>query len=936
MAYFHKNLSEVFTFLFIVLSSSAWAQGLSLSGKISDKNSKEELIGANILLLQLPDSNTVSGSISDIDGSFYIANVKTGSYILKISYIGYKEHLQAVKIKDENVKVNIALQEDATILKETQVEAILPRMVMKGDTTVMNAGAFKVNPDADASDLVTKMPGIVIQDGKIQAQGEDVKRVLVDGKEFFGDDAMMTLKNLPAEIIDKVQVYDKMSDQDAFTGFSSGETDKTINIVTKEKITDGIFGRVYAGYGTDKRYNAGGNLNYFNEARRISIVGMSNNINIQNFGAEDLIGVAAGKGSKGGSGNMRGGGGNFGRGGGNVGNFISAGQGGINLSNGIGVNYVEDFGKADISASYFFNRTKNTNNSIIDRQYLTDNFQQFYNQLGNSRSYNNNHRINAKIEYKIDDKKSFTFKPQFSYQYNDSKDLINAITSLVNDEVLSKSNNDNQTLSKAYNLSNSILYKNKLGKQGRTISVNLNTGFNNRSSDNFLTAENFFSENIDSLIGQNQWADAFSKSINLSSSVRYTEPINENSQIQFDYSPSYRLSTSDRFTYQYNEATNDYTIADLSLSNQFENINWVHKIGAGYRVKFKEFTIKTSVDYQYSSLLSDRTYPNEAHVSQYYNNFLPSANLSYKFSKGNNISLFYRTNVSTPSVNQLQDVIDNSNPLILSSGNKDLNQEYNHNLGLRWRYAKAEKGRSAFIYISGGLKNHTISNATLLAIKDTMITDEILLPAGGQYTRPVNLDGSWNIRSFAVYGTPLLFMKSNLNLMGGISFNKSPNIVNESIFHNKTYNFNSGFVLSSNISEKVDFRLGYTANYNIVKYSQKSSSDNNYYTGLLNAAVNIMPWKGLNLATDLNYNHNAGLQANFNTNYTLWNAAIGYKFLKNNAAELKLQVFDILKSNNNISRTVTETYVQDSQVDLLGRYFMLQFTYKFNRFSGKS
>lgn len=936
-----ENLKKVFLLLLVITTStSLFAQGFSLSGKIYDNTSQEDLIGANIVLLQSKDSIQLKGSTSDIDGSFLLQNVNQGNYILKVSYIGFSTVYINLILTDSDLKnINVELNEDANVLKEVEISAILPRMILKGDTVQLNADAFKVNPDADASDLVTKMPGVMIIDGKIQAQGEEVKKVLLDGKEFFGNDAMMTLKNLPAELIDKVQIYDNASDQAQFSGINDGNTEKTINIITKGEVKDGFFGRTYVGYGTDNRYSAGGNLNYFKGSRRISLVGLSNNINQQNFSNEDLIGVASSTQSAS-SARSRGGGsggassGNFG--GNNVSNFLSMDRGGINLTNGIGINYVEEWkSKLKLSASYFYNRTKNDNISIIDRQYLTEDFNQNYHQEGLATSLNNNHRINGKLDYTIDDKKTITIRPNLSFQGNDANTLINAISSWSDETILSKSNNDNSSLNKAFSFSNSILYKQKFNLKGRTFSVNLATGFNNRNIDNYLKAENYYTENLDSLILLNQWTDGLAKSYNIGGEINYTEPINEFNKIKLSFEPSYSKSTSDRFVYQYNEATNTYSIQDISLSNVFDNVNLNQKLGVAYSLEKKKFEFNLGANYQYSSLMNDRTYPNDIQVYKSYNNFLPIAQFQYKISKGNNINLFYRTSVRAPSINQLQDVIDNTNPLILSSGNKDLNQQYSHLLGLRWRYTQPAKGNSAFIYIGGGLNNNYITNATLLVSRDTLLANDILLPAGGQYTRPVNVNGNWNFRSFLNFGTPLLFMKSNMNFNAGFTYNRIPNLVNNLLQYNNTYNANAGIFIGSNISQKIDFRVGYQANYNIVKYSQNSLSNNNYYTGVANLGVNIMPWKGLNIQSDLNFNHYSGLKKEYNQNYALWNAAIGYKFLKNKAAEFKVQVFDILGVNNSISRKVTESYVQDSRTDVLDRYFMLQFTYKFNKFNTK-
>ncbi|MCO5231540.1 MAG: outer membrane beta-barrel protein [Chitinophagales bacterium] len=914
------------------------AQGVSISGKVSDSSDAEVLIGASVILLNSTDSIQLKGTVTDIDGSYLLSNINTGNYIIKVAYMGYETLSKPISVISQNIrKLDFALLQDAKVLSTVEIDAIMPRMVLKGDTSQFNAEAFKVNADADVGDLVTKMPGVMIQDGKVQAQGEQVRKVLVDGKEFFGDDAMMTLKNLPANIVDKIQVYDNLSEQAQFTGFNDGNTEKVINIITKEEVKDGMFGRAYLGYGWQNRYSAGGNWNYFKDARRISVLGLSNNINIQNFNNEDLVGVALSTKSKPSGGRGRGGGmsGRGGFGDNNVGNFLTSGSGGINWTNGIGVNYVEEWKKdVKLSADYFFNHTKNENNSSLDRQYLAEDFSQNYSQIIKQTSHNYQHRFNAKLDYDIDDKKSLTFRPNITFQNNQQSSIGNALTQIINGNILAKSDNDNSSTNKAYNISNSLLYKHKLAKQGRTFSVRLESKLNNKMVDNYLIAQNIFSDNLDSIIFQNQWTDGLSKTLTLGSELSYTEPIGDKSQLKIEYSPGYSHATSDRYTYFYDEQTHEYSIVDLNLSNVFKTINWVQRTGLSYRFKAEKLNFNFGVNYQYSSLLSDKLLPIDLSVDKRYHNFLPTAQMGYKFSKNNNLSLFYRTYVRSPNVAQLQDVVDNTNPLLLTSGNKDLNQQYSHTIGMRWRFAQPMKGRSAFAMISSSLNNQYITNATLLASRDTIIGDNIVLPAGGQWTRPVNVNGNWSLNSVVNFGTPLLFMKSNLNLFTGFNFNKVPNYINSSLYFNNSYNFNSGIVLGSNISEKIDFRISYTSNYNIVKYSQNTSTDNNFYSGLVNAAVNISPWKGWVYSSSFSYNHYAGLSDSYNLNDALWNMALGYKFLKKNNAEVNIQVVDILGKNNNVSRTNTETYIEDSRVNVLGRYFLVQFSYKFNKYKG--
>jgi hypothetical protein len=471
-----------------------------------------------------------------------------------------------------------------------------------------------------------------------------------------------------------------------------------------------------------------------------------------------------------------------------------------------------------------------------------------------------------------------------------------------------------------------------LKKKGRTLSINLQPTYNQSNSDANLAAENIFYQQGDSLFVFDQIADQSSRSIGLSSEWNYTEPVGKNGQMQFTWNPSFTQSESERLTRRLDDETADYTITDSLLSNTFDNITQFQRGGLSYRYNKDKISFNLGMNYQFTTLNSDRSFPTEGTIDKTFHNVLPNAFLMYNISKTTNLRVFYRTFVRTPGISQLQDVVDNSNPLLLSAGNKDLDQQYNHFVGMRFQSAKIAKGLVTFGFLGGGVVRDYVTNSTIIAVRDTVLPGNIFLPAGGQLRRPVNANGLWSIRSFISQGLPLLFIKSNLNINAGFSFTRTPSFINDIVNNSDNFNLNTGLVLGSNISEKVDFRITYTANFNIVKYSIQEQLDNNFYTGVAGAAINVLPWKGLVLNTDVNYNHFAGLGDDFNNNFALWNAAVGYKFLKNKAAEFRVQVFDILNTNNSISRNITETYVEDSQNNALGRYFMLQFNYRFNQF----
>ncbi len=286
------SLPLIFCLCFFSRSGQAQNMPFKITGKIIDASDGTPLVGVNVVLISRRDTNQRVGMGTDPEGGFRTGRPDPGSYLLRATYIGYKPLEMNVRVNQPEKDLGtLGLQPDVTELQGVVVEGRLIRVEQKGDTAQYNAGAFKTNPDASAEELVTKMPGISLESGAVKAQGEDVQRVLVDGREFFGDDATLALRNLPAEIIDKVQVFDRQSDQAQFTGFDDGQTQKTINIVTKPGKNSGQFGKIYAGYGTGDRYSVGGNINFFKGQRRITLVGLSNNVNQQNFSSQDLLGI---------------------------------------------------------------------------------------------------------------------------------------------------------------------------------------------------------------------------------------------------------------------------------------------------------------------------------------------------------------------------------------------------------------------------------------------------------------------------------------------------------------------------------------------------------------------------------------------------------------------------------------------------------------------
>ncbi len=380
----------------------------TLSGSLKDSTEQLPLVNATIKLAGAEGTTFEADAVSDLNGAFHFNAVAPGSYLLSVTSVGYAAFTKKVETGAFDLDLGtILVPKGAKILATVIVNGEAPPVRQKNDTLEYAASQYKVNPDANAEDLIKKMPGVMVdQKGAVTAQGETVRKVTVDGRDFFGDDATATLRNLPSEVIDKIQVFDKLSDQAQLTGFDDGNTTKSINIVTKKDMRNGNFGRIYGGYGTDNRYSAGGNVSFFNNNRRVSLVGLFNNINQQNFSSQDLLGVSSSN-NRGGGGRRGGsGGGNF-RGGGSD-NFLIGQQNGISKTNAAGINFSDLWAnKIDVTGSYFFNNSNISNSDQVNRQnFITKDSSQFYDENTLSNNTNYNDRANVRINYKIDSSNS--------------------------------------------------------------------------------------------------------------------------------------------------------------------------------------------------------------------------------------------------------------------------------------------------------------------------------------------------------------------------------------------------------------------------------------------------------------------------------------------------------------------------------------------------
>ncbi len=911
-------------------------QPVKVTGKVTDKSDGSSLPGAHLIFRHMRDTSRVIRTTTDNTGQLNIT-MPRGRYTLRTSYLGYKnDERQLLIVEEVNNLGTIMLEKADAMLGEVTVAGEAVQVRVKNDTLQFDAQAFKTNPDATAEDLVRKLPGVTITPEGVQAQGETVKRVLVDGQEFFGDDPNIALRNLPAEMISQVEIFDQASDQSRLTGFDDGQRTKTINIVTRQDRRSGQFGKVYAGFGENERFQAGLTTNIFLGKRRFSILGMSNNINQQNFSTEDLSGFfSGGRGSGGGTRMSFGGGGGGFPGGFNRGDFLIGQQNGNNTTHSYGINYTDVWmDKVNANMSYFFNLARNNTNQVIERKFfLNENFSRIYDESSQSSRDNYNHRFNARLEYKIDDNNTIMLIPRFSAQKTSSENYSEAIMSTMIAASVNSSFTTNNRDWDGINFGNTLIYRLRLNEKGRSLSARFNNNLNNNellyTLDAIETKENLMVISSDTTRQQST-----TKTLNQSHSgnITYTEPAGKYGMIQVSYNLSYTNNQSDRLTNDFNIITGAYNQLVPELSSDLNSGYITHRAGGGYRYRTDKYNFLFEMAWQQARLEAQQKLPYVNKNNSSYGNFLPSLQFNYNFSRSETARLMYRTFTNGPSASQLSDVVDNTNPLLLSSGNPELQQSYSHFLTGSYTLTRIEKGKSFMGFIFMNITNNYIGNSLIIARNDTLLENGYTLPAGAQYSRPENLNGLVNMRSSLTYGFPLRKIKSNINLTGGFAWMRTPSLINNLGNITNTYTATGGATLSSNISQNLDFTLGYRLNHQTTQNKMRPQSDNRFFYHMGEARIAWTIKKKWIVRSDLNNLYYTGLGDNFNENYWLWNINLGRKLFENNRGEITFGVYDLLNQNQSVTQNVTDTYIESARYNVLNRFLMLTFTYNFRNF----
>ena len=920
-----KKIYLLLLICFYALVSQAQKNG-SIKGILYDSVAKQPVTSATITVLQKKDSSLVTFTMTDNKGHFDITGLGNGEYRLLITHVNYHNNSKQFTIDDANKNRdlgNVIMHNTAQLLDEVVVTAEAPPVTLIGDTVQYNAGSFKTPPNANVEQLLKKLPGVKVEkDGTVKAQGQEVKRVLVDGKEFFGTDPKIATRNLPSDAVDKVQVYDRSSDAAQLTGFDDGNSEKTINLKLKKDKKKGLFGKASVGGGTNDRYEGRFNVNSFKGARQLSVIGMGNNTNAEGFSFMDMLNFSGElnrmRQNGGGSITLSGSDAAMGAAAGNNNSSIrTIWGGGLNYNNIIG-------NSTEFTSNYFYNRYNPKIEKSSQQQYiLPDGSNLFRTENSLSNNINNSHRLNLGADIRLDSFHSIKISPSLGYQQTDNSVNSQYETRSQNNILANQGFSNNQSSSTAYNFRNDILFRKRFRTRGRTFSLSLQTTWNEGDGDGSLMSINqFFNPDgsplrTDSI---NQRNDNTSDLRSYNVRAVYTEPIIKKSLLELSISNSNSKSTSNKTTYDFNKLNGKFDQLNPLLSNDFENTYGYTNAGVRWRSQFKKFNFAVGANWQKAELEGKIIAgAKDSLISKTFTNILPNARFQYNFTKFKNLQINYSAATNQPTMSQLQPIPDVSNPLNIRDGNPGLKQEYSHVATINFMSVDPFRNKNLFSYFMIRQTNNKIVNY------DTINAQGI------KRTKPVNVNGVYNISGSVSLGLPARFLKGTVNISSNLGYDKSKQFINGSGNTISTYSAGPELRLDMSPVNTFDVSLIAGINYNKSHYSLQSGLDALYLSQNYEADISWQLPKSFYFNTEFTYTVNNKLANGFNLRVPLWNAYISKQFLKFNRGELKLSVFDLLNENVNISRSSNQNYIEDSRTKTLQRFFMLSFTYSLSK-----
>lgn len=875
----------------------------AIKGTVLDSLSRHTLESASVAVFLTSDSSLVNYAITTRKGEFTITGVPLNTPCrIVITNRGYEELSRSVILPVDVKELRldtILLVKSFNELKAVTVTALRPPVTVKPDTLEFNVSSFKTMPNAMMEDLLKQLPGVdVDKDGNVTINGKKVSKIMVDGREFFGGDPKIALKNLPKDIIDKLQVVDNKTREARFNKTTDGNEDLAINLTLRKEAQRGWFGRISTGYGTNERYEGAAMVNFFNGAKQFSILGNASNTNRGSVAGGDFN-IATSRST------LDGGGGGLTR----------AASGGLNFSDNIGR-------QIKMNGSYFYNNSHTDNISRVQRRNILADTSFWYYSDDNSINDYSNHRLTLNASYTIDTLTEVHINSNIGTTQSDVVNIKQARSTTLDDRLINTSENTYSTDGSGKNISTEFFFSRRFRKQGRGFTIGLNYNYSDQASVNDNVGQNEFYKNgaPDSLDVVNQRSDATSNGKVVSFTASYSEPITSYLNAIFRYNYTRNLNYSDKITNRFNAVTGKYDLEDTAFTNAFRNINETHTPDVS--LSFNKNKYRAALGSGVQFLQQDNlTITNGNLLHQYYINVTPSANLGYSFSKTGSVSVFYNGRNQQPSIQQLQPVPDNSNPLYVNLGNPDLRPSFFHNVNIQVRESKGNS------YWFTGLTYNTTRNQI---IYQSWFDD-----VGKQYSQPVNVNGNFGMSGNLQYSHTWkkrdVLLRMNLGSNG--YFNRNHTFTNQVSVTSNAYSLSQSIGLNLTYKQVLSIMPSFNVRFNKTRYSQ-SLQDAAFNTKTFSVSAFWNQPKWLILENNLQYSYNSQIAPGFNKSVTMWSAAVNCLLFKKQQGILRLAVYDILRQNVGVSRSITQTYIEDRQTQVLQQYFLLSFIYNLRKFNG--
>lgn len=879
---------------------------------------------ATISIQDNKDSSLLTYTLTDSKGVFKIGGLPNDKALrVLISYTGYRTFIKVLEPGFNGDLGQVNLPVAATELGTVVIEGNIPPVSIRKDTIEFNASAFKTRTNAVVQDLLKKLPGVEVdENGQITVNGKKVSRVLVDGKEFFGGNSTVATENLPSAIVDKVQVVDtKTKAEERGNIPAQNRDDKTINITLKPDKRKGLFGRLSAGVGTDDRFDLNGSLNAFEGERQVSIIGSSNNLNRGSSMMGRMSMSSRGMMSMDGGGGMA----MMGMGGmgmdfGGMGGMMPAE--GIRTSTMAGVTYNDELTKKiKLNSSYMFDNTNNRINVQSSRERLLATNKLYTDRSNTGFDRNANHQADAGFDFTLDSTTMLSIRPTFGYSRQTGNTIGTETTLDSLKHLLNTSDQNNTTFSTNYNIGNSLNLMKSL-KDGTMLSLMYMAQVSKQDGDNRTIALNQFYENgvVDSSgeINQRTFTDNVNATHNVMAHV--VKPLTSALMLMGSYSMTYTLSRSSREAYQLDPSSNKHSILDSTYTNKFRTSNVMHvpQLSLNYNTLKIQASLGGSVSIAH---LDNYSYTENTTLTQKQVNYSPVARIGYTIKNNMNVGLSYDGRMQTPTVDQLQPVLDNTNTLNIRIGNPDLKPSFSHNIGLN--LAKFNMTGVGFF-----------SMISFSPIMNQISTSSTVDEKGRQTTQYINVDGNYMVMGHGTFswGKKTKDYQYRLNAGFSLSGNNTVSFVNSVKNTSMNWTYSPSLSLYGSYKELFDANISYRPGFTTAKYIPATTNLGNYTAHRINGSA-ILYWPlAFSWENQINYNYNSRISPGFRKSVTLWNMSLGYDFMKDKRAQIKVSAYDLLRQNTSVRRLVQSDYIEDIQTDIVEQYFMVTLTYNINKF----